>query len=1076
MTTIIDRLEASVASHPDDTLYTFLNGHGETVDSYSYRRFHERTNYVAVCLREGAGVRRGQAVLLVYPPGLEFIVAFFACVKLGAVPVPVPPPDSSGYVGGLERLAGVAADCQAEIVLTTEQHLGHLREVAGRNADTARALEEAMHGRRFMATDLLHGELAELTANPAPLLFLQYTSGSTQTPRGVMVSHQNVLANCEATLDHAPVGVSWLPHYHDMGLIGYYLYILLKEGCVYGFSGSSFLKRPLLWLETISRFRATITSAPNFAYEYCLRDDKVPAPRLAGLDLRSMRCMMNASEPVRASTYERFLAKFAPCGLSPRALVVFYGLAENTLSVSGDGRVRLAVSTHLLEQNRLRIETARADAYDQTSLVSCGRPRPGIEVRIVDGATRIALGEGRIGEVWVAGDSVAGGYWRQPTLSEETFGARLEDGPGGPAYLRTGDLGFLHEGELFLCGRLKDMIIIGGRNYYPNDIEAVVEQSSPLIRPAGVAAFAVHGEDGETIAVLAEPRKPGELPDLAAIAAEVRKRCQVEVDVLALVPHGTIAKTSSGKVARQECRRRWQEGGVPVLAQLARTRSRAEEPIDDLLRRLAASGHDEATLADLGVDSLSLVELSLYLEGLALRSGLDAAAHETLFDLRLLQAITVGELRAFLALAASGAPALDLAPKAYLERLRSIESDEGALMRRDARLPTEIAPNGFHGAGGGKILLTGATGFLGSFLLEALLRLTDDEIVTVVRAEDAAHAGSRVRSALERTGLMSDERARAFATRVQALPGDIAQPRLGVRPAPWDELARSVSQIYHCAAEVDYVKPYRALERPNVGSTVEILRLAVAGAPKALHYVSTTFTFGFVARAFCLEADDNPEMAGLNFGYSQSKWVAEQLVQEAARRGVRARIYRPSLVTASSLGRYVRRDLTARILAYMIRHGVAIDSANQVSLLPVDVCANNIVAISRLDDPGADSFHLTADEYYTMETVCRTITRDYGYTFEYMSLERLIRHMNASCTKDDPLYPLVAFFNHNFRRIDAMRDKRYVSDNYQRARARAEAAVAHPDLGPTAGAIVSFLRAEHLISAPPAEGETRVAG
>ncbi len=238
-----------------------------------------------------------------------------------------------------------------------------------------------------------------------------------------MVSHDNVVHNCWATLNHRPTGVSWLPHYHDMGLIGYYLFIMVTGGSMYGFSGAHFLKRPLLWLETITRYRGTITSAPNFAFEYCLREDKVPDARLPSLDLSSMCCMMNASEPVRASTYDRFLAKFGPCGLSPKASVVFYGLAENTLSVTGYGRVQLTVNHHLIEQNHLRIEAPRPDRYNQLSLVSCGKPLAGIDLRIVDPQTRTGLGDDLVGEIWVGGTSKAGGYWNKPEVSDEIFRA-----------------------------------------------------------------------------------------------------------------------------------------------------------------------------------------------------------------------------------------------------------------------------------------------------------------------------------------------------------------------------------------------------------------------------------------------------------------------------------------------------------------------------------------------------------------------------------------------------------------------------------------------------------------------------
>ncbi len=994
------------------------------------------------------------------------------------MPVPVAPPDASGFIGGVEKLAYIASDASVRVALTTDAFHGQMLRLAERSPEGGAWLRrEPLSSVSWVATDQIAGGSSSMAASPNPLLFLQYTSGSTQQPRGVMVSHDNVMHNAWATLQHRPIGVSWLPHYHDMGLIGYYLFIMITGGSMYGFSGAHFLKRPLLWLETISKYRGTISSAPNFAFEYCLREDKVPDEKLASLDLSSMVCMMNASEPVRASTYERFQARFAGCGLSPKAHMVFYGLAEHTLSVTGNGRVALTVNTSLLEQNQLKIEAHRPDGFNQSRLMSCGRPLAGVDVRLVAPGASTALADDLIGEIWIGGPSKAAGYLNKPALSESHFGATL-DGGDGATYLRTGDIGFLHDGELFICGRLKDMMIIGGRNYYPADIEAVVEAASPKVRSGCVAAFAVDkGSDGEGIAVIAESRRANDLPDLEEICREIRKRCQVEVDVLALVPHGTITKTSSGKIARQLCRRSWELGEVRVIA----SRERASRPgvdgvLDDLLNRFDVDGYEEWTLADLGIDSLTLVELSLHLERMFASPGAAGSgrAAEAWSDLRILQAITVGELRAFVGAFAASGEIPQIAPELIEARLESIDRGELARMREDARLPAEIVPVPATVPAGATVLLTGATGFLGSFLLEALLRLTDYRIVALVRATGADHARSRTESALERTGLLDTRLREAFDARVRALPGDLAQPQLGLAAGEWTSLSKELSAIYHCGADVDYVKPYETLRAANVSSTVDIVRLACSGRPKALHYASTTFMFGFVAREVCLETDANLEMAGLNFGYAQSKWVAEQLVLDGAARGLTARVYRPSLVTASKDGKYVRRDLMSRILSYMIRHGISVDSANQISFVPVDVCANNIVALSLLEAGAPAVVHITADHYYTMQDVCAAITRQSGYGFEHLTLERFMDYMNAHCPKSDPMFPLLAFFNQNWRRIDAMRDKRYDSAQYRQARAASPLAVPEPPLEDTVGRIVAFLQNEDLVSAPPAQSVSEV--
>jgi thioester reductase-like protein len=1074
MNNIVADLQQRAAKQPDALLYTFLDGAGRVLESYTYRQFHQRTNFAAAALLASGRVNSGDRVLLVYPPGLDFIVAFFACVKLGAVPVPVPPPDASGLAGGIERLAHVAADAGAAIALTNDSYLRQFQRLVARSPEAAMWLRVApLDALQWISTTAFAGALDDFASRFSPLLFLQYTSGSTQSPRGVMVSHDNVWHNCWATLTHQPIGVSWLPHYHDMGLIGYYPFIMITGGSVYGFAGAHFLKRPLLWLETITRFKGTISSAPNFAFEFCLREDKVPAHKLAGLDLRSLCCMMNASEPVRASTYRRFLERFGPCGLSPKSSVVFYGLAENTLSATGNGRVELIVNTSLLEQNQLRIEPLRPDYHNQSALVSCGRPLAGVDVRIVNPQTSLGVGEHCIGEIWIGGESKTQGYWNHPVDNPGLFEARIDGQPDSAGYLRSGDVGFLHDGELFICGRLKDVVIIGGRNYYPTDIEAVVERAAATVRQGCVAAFGIRRQDGEGIAVIAEARRPNDLPDLEAICQAVRKHCHVDLDVLAIVPHGAVVKTSSGKIARQACRQQWESGALPILASRVRAeRSGLEVPLQELLDRFDVDDSDERTLADLGVDSLTLVELSLHLERIwstqqAQHRPLRDQPDDAIFDLRILQATTMGELRLFLEEYAAAGVVPELARDLYLARQNEIDRDEVRLMRQDARLPPDVQPRPARIASGARVLLTGATGFLGSFLLEALLRLTDYEIVTLVRAADAEHAATRVEAALRRTGLLDEPLRQSFRRRVRALNGDLSLPQLGLSHEQWQQLDDSVSGIYHCGAEVDYVKPYEQLRGVNGVATLALLRLASSARPKVFHFVSTTFMFGFVGREVCLETDANADMAGLNFGYSQTKWVAEQLVIDAVSRGLSARIYRPSLVSASREGRYVRGDLTARILSYMIQHRLSVDSVNQFSLLPVDVCANNIVALSCLPEPQPTTFHLTADDYYTMQAVCSAINARFGYPFEYVSLDQFIEHMNQHCTRHDLLFPLLAFFNQNHRRIEAMRDKRYDNRQYRQARQSVERAIPEPPLEETVARIVSFLQFESLVPAPP---------
>ena len=613
MNTIIDALEHWAAVHPDKCLYSFLDIDGRERDTYTYLAFHERTRHLAQHLGLQKGLRRGDRVLLVYPPGLELIVAFVACARIGVIPVPVYPPTPMNFESGLSKLTYIASDCQAKAALTTRGFHGsyHLL-LARRKISTLWRTAPALPALEWITTDDARGMASHGFGNdPDPILFLQYTSGSTSDPKGVIVSHANVLHNCKSTIDHVMIGVSWLPQYHDMGLIGYYVFPLVVGGTTYGLSPLDFLKRPALWIQTLSRVRATYTSAPNFGFEYCLREDKLPERELEDVDLSSVRVMMNAAEPVRADTFSRFFERFAPRGLRPEAHVVAYGLAENTLAVSHHGKNILTVNKKRLQQRKLHIENDCPRNNNQIRIVSCGRPIHGILVRIVDSESCALQGDDRIGEIWLAGASRCQGYWRRAELSRQVFGGVLAGDPAGAeVYLRTGDLGFLHEGELYVCGRIKDLIIIRGVNYYPQDIETIVEASSLKIRTGCVVAFDA-GEDDDSLVVLAEVKRLKDLPDPAEIARAIRTQYYVEPHTIAFVPHKAIPKTTSGKLSRSRARESWLNGELEIVARYsgARGQEAAGDPsgLKDRFQYIVElynlTGREEYTFAEIGIDS-----------------------------------------------------------------------------------------------------------------------------------------------------------------------------------------------------------------------------------------------------------------------------------------------------------------------------------------------------------------------------------------------------------------------------------------------------------------------------------------
>ncbi|HWS54864.1 MAG TPA: condensation domain-containing protein, partial [Pyrinomonadaceae bacterium] len=556
--TLVELLRHRADRTPDKRAYTFLAAGEDEEESLTYGELERRVRAVAAALR--ASGAEGERALLLYPPGLDFIVGFFGCLYAGAVAVPVYPPDPAQPARTLKRLQAVIADARAEVAMTTSPIL---RRFGG-------VLEQSPHLKslRWLASDAAAGEadaaawrMPELTRES--LAFLQYTSGSTGAPKGVMLTHGNLLHNASVVyraFSHTPDDkyISWLPTFHDMGLMAGVLQPLYGDLPAVLMSPLAFLQKPLRWLQAITRHRGTTSGGPNFAYDLCLR--KITPAERASLDLSSWAVAFNGAEPVRHETLERFAEVFAPCGFRREALYPCYGLAEATLIVSGGrrsgGYVVRKVDARALEDHRV-VEAPEAEGVEVRALVSSGRALCEQEVAIVRPDTLARCADGEVGEVWVSGPSVGQGYWNRPEESEPVFRARVAGTGEGP-FLRTGDLGFVRDGELCVTGRHKDLIIIRGHNHYPQDIEWAAEQSHPALRKGCGAAFAVEAEGEERLVVVQEvdparlPADPEEVFD--AIRRAVAEAHELQVYGVALLKPGSVPKTSSGKIQRRACR------------------------------------------------------------------------------------------------------------------------------------------------------------------------------------------------------------------------------------------------------------------------------------------------------------------------------------------------------------------------------------------------------------------------------------------------------------------------------------------------------------------------------------------
>jgi thioester reductase-like protein len=1072
---ILDQLDSLGDQHPHRLLYSYIDLNGNQIEGYSYESFLRRTKVIAGHLRKEHRFAAQDRLLLAYPPGLEMICAFFGCVRAGLIPVPVYPPSSHGFQGALYKMVHIAKDCQAAGVLTSKDYLGSLKTNLARSGVSASGVDvDYISGLRWIVTeDFADTMWDETFAGASKILFLQYTSGSTRDPKGVMVTHENILHNCPLVIDHpAPVVVSWLPQYHDMGLIGCYLYPALTGGTTYGFAPTDFIQRPTLWFDAIKTYRATASAAPNFAYDYCLRAGRLSKESLETCDLSSLRILMVAAEPVKPDTYTRFLQAFQPHGLRPESFHVAYGLAENTLAVSIGGRNIISVNKNAIALGKARMTTEVSEIGAATQIVSCGTPLAGLTVKIVDPEKHIALEPGRIGEIWIAGGSKCLGCWNNPELTLKLFHARLvDDSPYDDGYLRTGDMGFFHDGELFVCGRIKDMIILRGQNYYPQDIEAVVEKASGLIRTNCVAAFQIHEDSEPALAIVAEVKNPRAVPEALKIAAAVRNYLNVEVATISFIAPRAIPRTSSGKIMRHKTKHMWLEGQFTVLSEFSREKgagpsdSEGQSPFDVLKARYNLTGAESYNLIEAGLDSLDLVVFMHEIKELLKDKGADMLARQV--DIGLIQRVSVAELFGL-------AEQLESAPEEALVLLRHSlaafreeqRAAEELMMSNDRKLifeppmPSLLPDTPILN----RVLLTGGTGFIGPFLVKSLLEQTRAKIYVLVRSSDEDQGKQRLTAAMESMGPCSAALMQTFEARVIPVCGDLGQEKLGLTQEVWDFLANEIDTVFHNGATVNYLFNYDRMRDANVLGTNEVLRLAFDGRPKSFNYVSTTFVFGWAVKKVLYETDLNKNMELLDFGYSQSKWVSEQVVMDASRRGLTTRIFRPALVSPSVTGGGNNFDIAVRLVAFMVNHGIGVDALNQVSFVPADITANNIVAISTTPGTANKTFHVTRDDYANMLDITGLITKATGRQFEVFSLPDFVPELIRRCRKEDLLFPLLDFLVGSVDNISAMEFKRYDSSSYQAARNASAWGKADPSLEDTVNGILRFMQRKGIIS------------
>jgi acyl-CoA synthetase (AMP-forming)/AMP-acid ligase II len=511
----------------------------------------------------------GDRVLMLFSPGIDFIRAYFGCLYAKVMAVPVYPPHPVRIERTIQIIEGIINDADPTIAM--------LSSILYQAIISKHEIKKIFKGVKFLIIDDIEiepwsHEWIHPEINEDDIAFLQYTSGSTTEPKGVMVSHSNLLYNMELIAKCFGVskqshGVIWLPPYHDMGLIGGILQPLYSGISVTLMPHMQFLQKPFRWLDAISRYKGTISGGPNFAFDLCV--NKIKAEQRDQLDLSSWEVAFNGAEPVYHHTLSQFAEYFAPCGFEMKAFLPCYGLAESTLMVTGGPRNRLPTMKNILDSGLKENELVFVDQESEHArkIVSCGRNLSSQNIKIVNPETFLPSSKNEIGEIWVSGPSVTKGYWNKPYETDLTFGVNMTNAHGGP-FLRSGDLGFYHEGELFITGRIKDLIITGGKNHYPHDMERTVERALSSTRSTGCAVFSVEGNESEDLIIVVEIRNRLEL-EKEKVAAEIREAISLHhglkvFDIRFTLP-GSIPRTTSGKIRRFLCKEKYINGNLEEI-------------------------------------------------------------------------------------------------------------------------------------------------------------------------------------------------------------------------------------------------------------------------------------------------------------------------------------------------------------------------------------------------------------------------------------------------------------------------------------------------------------------------------
>jgi len=1041
-----DVLSNSSSKSPNELALTYLNLDGSTKENLTFSELKDLSLRVALHLQ--LNCNESVPIIIALPPSSGFMATLFGCFYAGKVAVPFYSPDSNNMEDSAEKIIAVAESVRTKYVICPASNLDEMVKICG-DSLVFLAIEH------FLSINTQQHKKLKIVHNALALLL--YTSGSTGQPKGVMISHKSLIEELTCFQSRYECSTqdiicTWLPNILVAGLYMRFLGIFLRCRNII-FTPTQFIQHPELWLRSISNYRASISAAPNFAYDLCAKS--LNNTFLESLDLSCWRLAISGGEQIKFETLQAFTQRFHQHGFKEESFISYYGLTETLCASSSDKNKKITVKEFSLSKLKSGVVSDPQDEDDKSTYVSNGKPWNSTTIRIVNSKNKRCCGPEELGEIWVKSLSNTQGYWRLEELSEDICYAYTQDTNEGP-FFRTGDLGFLKDEELYITGRLKELIIINGKNYYPEDIEKYLLKQFFEKGVFACAAFAVSQSETEKLIILVEADEKLPTSNRADLEIDIKtsvaQRHGINVSDLVILKKLSLPRTLTRKIQRLTCARYYLEG---------KWKSQSETTSANYF----SFDKDYAK-------KLEMTERVLYIT-----NALKTCFSQTLSippdhikenqPIRCLSVNSITVIKIISQLREKCSPLVSYSAffgetsinqladeiSIYIEKGSSSISQFHLNYENDLELLDNFVPSKlpektttFH-----SVLLTGGTGFLGGYLLRDLLEAVSGKVYCLVRAKSEEEALDRLRKNMEKGAGWRSE----YTDKIRPVLGDLSQPQLGLSSDLFSHLSSTIDAIYHNGAAVNFVAPYETLKKSNVISLYEVLKLATTSKLKVIYFVSTIAVHLSPDRYNSLPIKENSLLSSPNKifgGYAQSKWVAEKLCYQAIEKGVPIHIYRPGIISGDSKNGYVNiDDFFCRFTKGCLQMGIFPDIDIEIDMSPVDYVSQSIISLSQQESHRKTaSYHLINFQPTTLKKWMAWLKKD-GFTVRGVPFEDWLNHVRHNITQENDLYPVLPFIidrvpNSSMTLLEIFKDKVLGLDIYNTASSGIKCPVINDDL------------------------------